>query len=254
MIHHFGHKTTTSLLTLARGSAALGLALALGGCSSPLGPDAGMTKPEAMEATTGDLGAEVASGRPSPILTKRSTPAGLAVATLGLFKDGELDPSQELKLVALRANVFSAQRAIGAEMVARRDAARTGAADARDLEGLGAAMAEKQHALVDRALAGALDLRTTLSPAQRSAFVFRANDSERAARRHAAKLAAEGIEGRRRDDRIALALARADIFEELAKPVPDQTKVRTLGSAFVASHTRAIGASIIAPARPTANR
>ena len=102
-------------------------------------------------------------------------------------------------------------------------------------DALGTIASSGTRAFLDRTLVGALALRATLSPAQRSAFMLRAKQHERAARRHATELAAEGS-----GDRVALAQARADILEELAKPAPDETRMRTLGSAFATSHTASL--------------
>ena len=232
MIHPFEKRRARRVLTGTRCSAVLGLALALSGCSSRSSAEAGMT------------GAKPALSHPSTALAKRTTPAGLATATLGLFHEDELDGSQKLKLAALRENVVSVQRSVGVELLARRDASKSGTAEARDLEGLGSAMAAKQHELLDHTLAGALELRSTLSPQQQLAFVSRAKDSARSARHLAANLAAGGVAGGRTDDQAALARDRAHLLEELAAPAPDEAKVRTLGSAFAAAHARANGAAL----------
>jgi hypothetical protein len=251
MIHRFKKVPTPHALTLTRCSAVLGLALALAGCSSRPSADSGMTTPEAADVRTGALGTEPASARPSPTLAKRLTPGGLAMATLGVFHDSELDRAQALKLGALRAQLLSGQRAMGAELLALRDASSSGAADPSVLEGLGSSMTAKQHDLLDHALAGALELSATLSPAERLAFVVRAKDDALSSRRLAARLIAEGGGGRR--DQVALAQDRANILEELANLVPDQDKVRTLGSAFVAAHARANSGAVVVPTQSIAS-
>ena len=88
-------------------------------------------------------------------------------------------------------------------------------------------------------------------PAQRSVFVDRAKENAQAARDLVAKLAAEEIASGRVGDQLVLAQGRASILEELARPLPDANKVRTLGSDFVVAHVARMARMSPSPLAPS---
>lgn len=241
MIHPLGNVRTQ----LSRWSGALSIALALGACAARPGTDG--SEPAAGQESGDAIAVAHTSRNASSRLAKHLTPAGLATATLDLFKKDELDPAQQEKLAALREEVVNAENAMRVDILSQRDAARL-AGNARDFKGVGASMTESQRVLLDGALVGAFELRGTLSPAQRTAFLHRTKKSAAAARQHAAKLAAGA---KRNAEQDALAQARIIVLEALANPALDESSVRTLGSAFVDAHARVASASLVASMHAT---
>ena len=211
------------IFSRARRCLVIGVALAAAGCSAAApGPEASVD-PQGVVAPA----AVATAARPVQTTATKSTPAGFAMATLGLFKDSELTEGQELELIRVRNAAVSAQRARHEDALALR-AARQAGTDATALHQRVDASLAKEERAVTEALDGALALYATLSPAQRAAIVTRAR-----AATSSSEPAGTGLRDR---ERASLEAARAGLVEELGKPVADTQRVERLAQASVAAH------------------